>query len=233
MAECFGAGQPAVDRMRHHLHHPVGRPVQVVVEAQHTGDVNVDMLGHRCDGERVGGELDHGLDRVADDIALSGGEQVQHRAGCAAKRDHLGSRAGRVHKMQPGGFGRFGRLQEGDDRAAAHLFDISERLLFDRRETAADVAFSRLGAEQADTLGSDQLLVVVEGGLELGGDLRRGALLDDLVFRAGYFGGLAEDQGVADSSRGAQTRARPWGCLQDRWSCPIHRIWSKPRSRPS
>ena len=42
------------------------------------------------------------LYEVADDVPLTGGEEVQHRAGRRTQRDHLSRRAGGVHEVQAG-----------------------------------------------------------------------------------------------------------------------------------
>ena len=51
-------------------------------------------------GARVGADLDHRQDRVADHVALPGREEVHRVARRRAQRHHLGRRARRVHEPQ-------------------------------------------------------------------------------------------------------------------------------------
>src|SRR5882762_2822167 len=61
-------GEPAVRRSEHHLDELVARLVHVDLLARDSGHVDVDMLGHQAHRARIGAQLDHGQDRIADHI---------------------------------------------------------------------------------------------------------------------------------------------------------------------
>ena len=67
---------------------------------QQARGVDVDVLAHQPHGARVGADLDHRQDRVADHVALTGREEVHRVAGRRAQRHHLGRGARRVHEPQ-------------------------------------------------------------------------------------------------------------------------------------
>ena len=67
---------------------------------QQARDVHVDVLRHGAHGARVGAQLDHRQDRVADDVALPGREEMHRVARRRAQRHHLGRRGGRIHEPQ-------------------------------------------------------------------------------------------------------------------------------------
>ncbi len=144
VAQDFGAGQTSVDGVRHHFHGAIRGAVQVVFEGQQAGQVYIDVFVHSFDRQRVGRHFDDRQDRVPDDVALPGGEQMQSRSGGAAQRHHFGGGAGRIHEVQTRAFGFFGLIQIADHFAASHFFDIAKGFFFNGREPAANIAFGGL-----------------------------------------------------------------------------------------
>src|SRR3989337_3448782 len=85
MSERFGRGQPAVGRAEHAVEQFVAGLVRGELFSQQAGDVDVDVLRHRAHGARIGAQLDHRQDRVADHVALAGREEVHRVAGGGAE----------------------------------------------------------------------------------------------------------------------------------------------------
>src|SRR6056297_2842100 len=118
-----------------------------------------------------------------------------------ARRGHQGnalcSRRRGIHEVQPRSGGRcLCRLQHVDvGDALADLLQIPQRLLLDRRQTALDIAFCRLAVGEIRCLvrQNDLVLVGLPNAQELLAHLRRRRARLAEVFRAGQFGGLAED----------------------------------------
>ena len=90
MAERLGRGEAAIAGAAGDLDQGIPRLVEGHLAAQDAGDVEVDVLAHGPRGARVGRELDHGNDGVADDVALARGKQVDHEAGSGLQRHTLG-----------------------------------------------------------------------------------------------------------------------------------------------
>src|SRR3990170_2112625 len=92
VAEHLG-GRPAAARRRHD---EILRQVGGLVERHVLGDdarhIEVDVLRHGRRGPGVGGQLEHRHDRVADDVALAGREQVQGGTAGGEERDGFGRR---------------------------------------------------------------------------------------------------------------------------------------------
>src|SRR3546814_8845063 len=72
----LGGGEPAVAGSERDVDQRIARLIEIHLAAQDAGDVEIDVLAHLARRLRVGGQLDHRLDRVADDVALPGGEEV-------------------------------------------------------------------------------------------------------------------------------------------------------------
>src|SRR3546814_8671999 len=95
---------------------------------------------------RVGGQLDHRLDRVADDVALPGGEEVHDEARGCLEGHTLGRGRGGVHEIEARALGGFlGRLQHVDDlRRLADLLPVAEGLLLAGGEARSEAHTSEL-----------------------------------------------------------------------------------------
>ena len=72
MAEGLGGGEAAVGRAQHALDQLLAGLVDGHFSAEQAGDVDVDVLAHGPHGSRIGGDLDHRQDGIADHVALSG-----------------------------------------------------------------------------------------------------------------------------------------------------------------
>ena len=157
------------------------------------------MFGHGTDGARVGGQFDNGHDRVADDVALPGGEEVHHVAGGGHEGDHFGSGGGGVHEPQAGAGRRHSLVQRADDgRLRADLLDVAEGLFFDGGQAAFDVALGRLGVGKVGGLVIvNHLGVTVKERGEFAADPVIGATGLHQMFAAGEFGGFTEHQRAA------------------------------------
>jgi hypothetical protein len=209
---------PPVGRAQHHVEQRVARLVRGHLLAQQARDVDVDVLAHGAQGARVRAELDHRQDRVADDVALPGREEVHRVPGGGAQRDHLGRGRRRVHEPETGTGRRLGLVEHAVDQALlADLLDVAERLLLDGGQATLDVALGRLRlGEVAGLEAVDQRLVAVEHEHEALAHLVIAAARRDQVLAAGDLGGLAEQQrvagrvelveGVADRRVGAAAR---------------------------
>src|SRR5256884_774377 len=101
MAERFCGGEPAVRGAQHHLEELVARLVHVDLTARDAGHVDVDVLRHEAHGARIGAELDHGQDRIADHGPLPRPEEMHHVAACRTQRHHLRRRGGGIHEPKP------------------------------------------------------------------------------------------------------------------------------------
>src|SRR5688572_11171343 len=84
MAQGFRGGEPAVAGTQHDLDQLIAGLLEVLLPLQQSRAVVVDVFGHRAHGARIGAKLDHRNDRVADDVALPGGEEMHDVAGCGA-----------------------------------------------------------------------------------------------------------------------------------------------------
>ena len=90
MAESFGAGEAAVAGAHHDVEQAVSGFVEGHLAFENSGDVEVDVFGHSARGSGIGGELDHGLDWIADDIALPGGEEMNYESRGSLQGDAFG-----------------------------------------------------------------------------------------------------------------------------------------------
>ena len=153
------------------------------------------MLVHGAHSARVGGELDHRQDGVADDVALPRGEEVGHKAGGGAKGHHLGSGRRRIHEPQTGAGGAFSLVQAANDRSlAADLLDIAQGLFLNGGQAAFNVALGGLGiAQVVGLVVVHHLGVTIEEKLELGAHFVVGTAGHDQMFAAGDFRGFAEE----------------------------------------
>src|SRR3546814_446669 len=180
----------------HDVDQPVAGFVEVHLAAQQAGAVVVDVLAHLARRPRVGGQLDDRLDRVADDVALTGREEMHGEARRRLQGDAFGRGRGGVHEVKAGALGRrLGRLQDVDIlRLLADFFEIAEGLLLDRRKAALDIALGRLAlGEVAGLVRLDDLVHVGLPGIEeLLADFRRLAAQLADILGAGDLGGLAE-----------------------------------------
>src|SRR5712691_7880171 len=71
VAERLGGGEPPARRAEHALEELVAGLVGRHLAAQQARHVDVDVLAHRAHRTRIGAQLDHREDRVADDVALA------------------------------------------------------------------------------------------------------------------------------------------------------------------
>ena len=86
MTQRFGAGHAAVEGADHHLNERVSRLIQGHFPTQDPADIDVNMFAHRADRLRVRGRLDRWNDRVTDDVALTGREDMHDRSSRADQR---------------------------------------------------------------------------------------------------------------------------------------------------
>ena len=145
VSERFRVGEAAIGGANNQFNQLVAGFVHGHLAAQNRGDVLVNVLAHRRAGEGIAGDFDDRLNRVADDVALAGREQMHHRA----RRRPQGHRFRRsrrsIHEPKALSFGRFGGLEAAHEFGfSAELLDIAQRLFFNRRQSAANVAFGRL-----------------------------------------------------------------------------------------
>ncbi len=185
MTQSFGAREPAVARPDDRLNQPIPCLIERHLTPQDAGDVEVDVLGHRSRRLWIGGELDHGLDGIADDVALPGWKQVHDETCRRLQRDALRGRRRGVHVIKPGTFGGgLGRFQHVDKLCfPADLLQIAEGLFLDGRQPAADVPFRGLRFRQIVRLVTlDDCLIVIEDAQKPLPDFRAGgaARADDL-----------------------------------------------------
>src|SRR3970040_1684677 len=116
----FRGREPPVARAQHHFDQFVARLVEILLALQQPGTVVVNVLGHGANRARIGAELDHGQDRIADDVSLAG-----RKGGGAGRRLALVQHAGLLAFL-------------------ADLLDVAERLLLDGGEPAREIALGRL-----------------------------------------------------------------------------------------
>src|SRR3546814_7922993 len=95
----LGGGEPAVAGSERDVDQRIARLIEIHLAAQDAGDVEIDVLAHLARRLRVGGQLDHRLDRVADDVALPGGEEVHDEARGCLEGHTLGRGRGGVHEI--------------------------------------------------------------------------------------------------------------------------------------
>jgi hypothetical protein len=163
VTESFGSGCAAVGGAHDHLDERVAGLVDGHFAGQHAGHVNIDVLAHGPERARVARDLDHRHDRIADHVALTGGEGVDHRTARRHQRHAFRSCRRRIHEVEPvARFRLLGRVQDVDElRRPADLLEIAQRLLLNRRQPALDVAFRRLAVRQIISLvGEDDVILV-------------------------------------------------------------------------
>jgi len=81
----FSRGIATIAGAEQHFKQLVASGVKVHFTAQDARNVHVDVFAHGADGAGVGRQLDHRQDGVADDVALTSGEEVGHKAGGGRK----------------------------------------------------------------------------------------------------------------------------------------------------
>src|SRR5467141_1424163 len=196
MSERFRGGEPALRGTQHHLEELVARLVHVDLTAGYAGYVDVDVFGHEAHRARVGAELDHGQDRVADHVALPRRKEVHRVAARRAQGHHLGRGRGGIHEPQPRAARDLRLVEHAVHHALlADLLDIAERLLLDRGEAAGDVALGRLRIhEVAGFVAVDHLLVAIEHEHELVADFGRPAARSHELLPAGKLGRFTENE---------------------------------------
>src|SRR5882762_6807547 len=163
MSERFCSGEPAVRGTEHHLEKLVARLVHVDLLARDARHVDVDVLGHEAHGARIGADLDHGQDGIADDVALAGGEEMHRVAACRAQRHHLRRGGGGIHEPQSRPARDLGLVEHAVYHAfLSDLLDVAERFLLDGGEAAGDIALGWLRIhEVARLVAVDNFLVEI------------------------------------------------------------------------
>src|SRR5438034_6659719 len=145
VSQGFGGRQTAIGSAEHHVQELVADLVHGDFTLQQPAGVDVDMLGHGAHGPRIGADLDHRKNRIADDVALSSGEEMHDESRCGAERHHLRRCRGAVHEPQAGTAGNFRLIDDAVDHALlADLLDVAQRLFLVDRESSRDIALGRL-----------------------------------------------------------------------------------------
>ena len=177
VSEDFSARHTAVAGADEHIKQLVAGLIVVHLAAEDAGHVDIDVLAHGTQGTRVAGQLDNRLNRVADNVALSRGEEVGNITAGAEKRHGLSGSGRGVHEPETGAGGRFSLVEAADNGSlAANLLNVAKSLFFDGGQAAFDVALGRLGvAKVIGLVILDNLLVTVEESLELLADVIIGA----------------------------------------------------------
>src|SRR5712691_1668133 len=106
VAQRLGGGEASIGRAHDHVDQRVAGVVERHLAPQDAGHVEIDVLGHGADGARIAADLDHRQDRVADDVALAGGERVHDVTGGGHQRDALGRGRRGVHIIEARALGR-------------------------------------------------------------------------------------------------------------------------------
>ncbi len=196
MAERLGRGEPAVGGAEHHLEQLVAGLIHVDLAPRDAGDVDIDVLGHQAHGARIGADLDDRQDRIADDVALPGREEMHGVAARRAKRHHFCRGRRRIHEPQPGPGRRFGLVEHAVDHAfPADLLDVAQRFFLDRSEPAGDIALGRLRLRQVVGLVTvHDFLIAVEHEHEFVAHRGCAAARGDELLAARQLGRLAEHQ---------------------------------------
>ena len=86
MSERLGRGEAAFGGAEHAFQQFVASLIEVDLAAQNARDIDIDVLAHGAHRARIGRQFDHRQDRVADDVSLARGEEVNHKAGGGAYR---------------------------------------------------------------------------------------------------------------------------------------------------
>src|SRR6266480_2895833 len=196
VSEGFCGGETAVRRAEHHLEELVARLVHVDLTARDAGHVHIDVFGHEAHRARIGAELDHGQDRIADHVTLPRREKVHRVAACRAQRHHLRRGRGGIHEPQTRAARNLGLVENAVHLALlTDLLDVAERLLLDGGEAAGDIALRRLRIhEVARFVAVDHLLVAIEHEHELVAHLGRPATGGDELLAAGKLGRFSENE---------------------------------------
>src|SRR6266516_950146 len=196
VSEGFCGGETAVRRAEHHLEELVARLVHVDLLARDAGHVHIDVFGHEAHRARIGAELDHGQDRIADHVTLPRREKVHRVAACRAQRHHLRRRRGGIHEPQTRAARNLGLVENAVYHAPlTDLLDVAERLLLDGGEAAGDIALRRLRIhEVARFVAVDHLLIAIEHEHELVAHLGRPATGGDELLAAGKLGRFSENE---------------------------------------
>src|SRR5262249_3748226 len=82
VAKRLGGSEAAVGGAHDHVDEGIARLIERHLAAQDAGHVDVDVLRHGAHRARIAADLDDWQDRIADDVALAGGEGVDDIAGC-------------------------------------------------------------------------------------------------------------------------------------------------------
>src|SRR5207302_913231 len=76
VAECLGRGESAVGGAEHHVEQLIARLAHRELPLQESGRVDIDVLAHRSHSTRIGANLDHREDGIADNVPLTGRKEV-------------------------------------------------------------------------------------------------------------------------------------------------------------
>src|SRR5699024_11189869 len=96
----FSCGQATVAGCQHRFDQRVASSIEIHLTPQDARNIEVDMFGHRPYCAWVGRELDHRFDRITDNIALSGREQMDCETACTHQGYALGRPRRCIHEVQ-------------------------------------------------------------------------------------------------------------------------------------
>ena len=151
VSQLFRDGLAAGSHREHLLEQTVCRGIERFGLVHDPADVDVDVVRHVARGPHVAGDLDDRRDGIAGRRAQARREHDDLRTAADHAGDRLDVEARRVHHRQPLANDRAG---VGHDilerRALSALVCGPERLLLDRRQTAADVPRRRLRAADVE-----------------------------------------------------------------------------------
>jgi len=90
MSQRFGASQPAIAGANHDVDQAVPRFIESHLAPKDARDIKVDMLSHGARGFRISSQLNHWLDWISNDVALSGGKQMHYESCSSLHGDTFG-----------------------------------------------------------------------------------------------------------------------------------------------
>src|SRR5437016_333727 len=76
VAQRFGCCHTAIARALEHFERGICCLIEIHFQTQNPGDIYVNVLGHGRESEWIAGQFDDGNYRIADDVALAGGEKM-------------------------------------------------------------------------------------------------------------------------------------------------------------